>query len=155
MDFPEAKLEFALDKIGMLSDQFASVQACYEKEREERGRALENHMQAAENKSLATLEAGIDKLGERLQERLELFFRTMRAENDTELKSIVIDVGNIKQDVAELDVRTRDVPLLKGRLEHIEMRPGLNAIKAWQWMAAGGVAAAGTIFGIVSLFVGK
>jgi|WetSurMetagenome_2_1015567.scaffolds.fasta_scaffold295366_2 hypothetical protein len=150
MAFEESKLDFALERIKMLGEQFASVQACYDQEREERGRALELHMRSAENKSVETIDKAVDRLGQRLEEKIELVFRAMRAEADTELKSLVIDVGDLKQNVAELDVRTREVPLLRGRIEHLEIGPGQSALKAWQWMAAGGVSAAGVAFGIVS-----
>lgn len=150
MGLDEAKVEYAIARAQILEERFDTILGAIETEREERSRMSEMREQRIIRESLEKIESGIDRLGEQLGRNIDLQFKACVADQKVEVDTLVIKVGNLEQTTAELDVRTREVPLLRGRVEHLEARPGQTAIKAWQWMAAGGVSAAGVAFGIVS-----
>jgi hypothetical protein len=150
MGLDEAKADSALIYIDALDKKLDAVLANIEGERAEGGRRFELHSQSIVNSATATIERKFAELTEAIKERIDDKIKACLSDQDRDLGAAIVDIGNLKQDVAELDVRTREVPLLRGRIEHLETKPGQNAIKAWQWMAAGGVSAAGVAFGIVS-----
>jgi hypothetical protein len=153
MGIEEAKADAALTYIDALDKKLDAVLENIAGERAESGRRFEVHSQAIINSATEAIEKKFGDLTDAIKERIDDKIKACLSDQDRDLGAAIVDIGNIKQDVAELDVRTRDVPLLRGRIEHLEVRPGQNAIKAWQWMAAGGVSAAGIAFGIISWII--
>lgn len=134
MAFDEAKVDYVLGQVDILSKRFDIILGNIESERAERARLSEVREQRIIRESLDKIDAGIDKLGARLDEKIDLLIDAKTAEQCADIDSIGKHVDEIQIQVDHIDTRTRDFPLVKGRVEQHLANPGLKAIKAWQWI---------------------
>ena len=155
MALDEAKIEYLFGQFELINDRLDVVIKGFEQERADIGRMFEVHGQSIENRAQKAIREEIGMLGCRLDEKIDLLFEARQASQGSELKRLCEDMEEMRIQVDGIDTRTRDFPLMRGKIEQLESRPGLMAIKAWQWLAAGGVAAAGLVLSIVQWVIPK
>jgi len=168
MELDGAKLEFFGLKVAELSNTvdtlMSTIKASNEaslKMSQAREQSILNSIQPAVEKATDSIEKNMDRMLGAYLERMHSctdaqdksidsmisLIETMRISVDGHgniIKEIKREQEEIKETLTDPD--TGVIP----RIINLENRPGRNAIKAWQWMAAGGVSAAGVAFGIVS-----
>lgn len=128
MALDEAKVEYALGRVEILDKKIELLLDSIESERAERVRLSESRENRMISEFIAKLGDGINELRGQLEKNIELKFQACLSEQSHDIDCAVIDIGDLKQNVAELDIRTREVPLLRGRVEHLETQPGQRAI---------------------------
>jgi len=168
MGLEEGTAQAALIYIEALDKKLDAALAKTDGERAEIGRRFELHGQAIVNSIPAAVEKASERIEKTMEGMLDAYLERMHSCTDAQDKSIdnmlaIIETlrvsveGNgatikeIKKDQKEINaILTNPDTGVIPRIVNLENRPGRYAIKAWQWMAAGGVSMAGVAFGIVS-----
>jgi hypothetical protein len=136
MALDEAKVEYAIGRSEVLEERLDTLIGAIESEREEMGRRFELHGEAIKQSNARVIKEEITALEARITERVNLLVQAQTAGQCSDIDSIKEDIDGIRIKVDAIDTRTRDYPLVKGKVEQLEARPGQFAIKAWQKVAA-------------------
>jgi hypothetical protein len=139
MAIDDSMSEFLLAWGKLFEERLDTVIGMQKEERAEIGRRFELHGEAIKVSNAKTIKTEIEALEKRITERVDLLVSAQTAGQCGDIESIKEDIDGIKMHVDAIDTRTRDLPLIKGKVEQLESRPGLNAIKAWQWVAVSSV----------------
>lgn len=154
--FDEAKLDVALGQISVLSERIDIMVGAINNERAEMGRRFEVHGESIALRNEKTIKEEIGLLGNRLDEKIDLLFQAKTAEQCSDIASIRGDVDEIKIRVDGIDTRTRDFPLMRGKIERLEAEPGTKAMTTVQriTLAVASVVSAGFAAFFTWLFTG-
>jgi len=142
MAIDDSMSEFLLAWGKLFEERLDTVIGMQKEERAEIGRRFELHGEAIAQRNAKIIKEEIIALEGRITERVGLLVSAQTAGQCSDIDSIKEDISGIRVKVDAIDVRTRDFPLVKGKVEQLESRPGIWAIKAWQKVAAavGGLA---------------
>jgi hypothetical protein len=154
MALEDSMSDFLLAWGKLFEERLDTVIGMQKEERAEIGRRFELHGEAIAQRNAKTIKAEIEALEERITERVGLLVQAQTAGQCSDIDFMKEDINGIRVKVDAIDTRTRDFPLIKGKVEQLESRPGVNAIKAWQWVAVSSVGICGLALTAIQLLKG-
>jgi len=146
------KADYNLGRLDIIEKKLDLYIDAVEAERAERSRLSATREQSIINEATKKIEEKFAQLGTSLDEKIDLYLQAKTAEQCSDIDSLSRGLEDIRIKLDSIDTRTRDFPLMKGKVELLETRPGLMAIKAWQWVAVSSVGIVGiglTIYQII------
>jgi len=146
------KADYNLGRLDVIEKKLDLYIDAVEAERVERSRLSATREQSIINEATKKIEEKFAQLGTSLDEKIDLYLQAKTAEQCSDIDSLSRGLEDIRIKLDSIDTRTRDFQLMKGKVELLETRPGLTAIKAWQWVAVSSVGIVGiglTIYQII------
>jgi len=137
------KADYNLGRLDVIEKKLDLYIDAVEAERVERSRLSATREQAIINEATKKIEEKFAQLGTSLDEKIDLYLQAKTAEQCSDIDSLSRGLEDIRIKLDSIDTRTRDFQLMKGKVELLETRPGLRAIKAWQWVAVSSVGIVG------------